>query len=338
MDENVGTGPPSIDGHATDAPLTTSDTSNGLAKVLAKSADRYRFPPFWDARLLLVTESLFMAGFQRGAVFFDAAVRDAALHLESRLRELCDAPLDEIGVDLVEYAFGKTKGKLTNHALPESEREGMRLLFRGAVQQIRNPLGHRHVMMPPEIAFGSIAVVDHLLRVANAAALEKLVYPFVTRRERARIITATKRLDVAGDEIFVVVVGHSDEDGQWSEVLVLRGDPLTPVAGDLPAIDGAVAPTVEATDLDGRSDIHIVVSAADPSRMYHAIVIAIDGGEATGTIGPADHPLTSFERPFEIIRPMALGGRPVIAAYAPDNSVTYWSYQEGSLLPLSDLA
>lgn len=64
--------------------------------------------------------------------------------VEVRVRELGGFPHEQVGVDLMNRAFGPA-GPLTDSAAPKGEQEGTRALFAGAYAVLRNPAGHREV-------------------------------------------------------------------------------------------------------------------------------------------------------------------------------------------------
>ena len=76
---------------------------------------------------------------------YDTAVRDAFVELEIAVRDGAKLPASLVGVKLMREAFNPNTGKLTNQALPISERERMADLFAGAIGTFKNPLSHRKV-------------------------------------------------------------------------------------------------------------------------------------------------------------------------------------------------
>jgi uncharacterized protein (TIGR02391 family) len=88
----------------------------------------------------------------RGSVYdnfasgnYDTSVRDAFVQVEIAVRETANLSATLVGVKLVREAFNPNTGKLTDMALPMSERERMADLFCGAIGTFKNPLSHRKV-------------------------------------------------------------------------------------------------------------------------------------------------------------------------------------------------
>ncbi|MHB8884418.1 MAG: TIGR02391 family protein [Methylovirgula sp.] len=88
----------------------------------------------------------------RGSVYdnfasgnYGTSVRDAFVRVEIAVRETANLSATLVGVKLMREAFNPNTGKLTDMALPMSERERMADLFCGAIGTFKNPLSHRKV-------------------------------------------------------------------------------------------------------------------------------------------------------------------------------------------------
>lgn len=317
--------------------------SNDSGAIFQKLMDpaSFRFPPNWDFWLQVVTQSLFEEGVRRSArMFLDAAVRDATLHLEERLRELTDAPLTTIGTELVDFAFHPESGFLTDPNSPSAERQGLYLLYKGVVLSLRNPVGHRKTNFEPRIAYDAIALVDYLLETANRAALERLVFPFMTRLDVARSLSAVHRVDLDNDgvEELIVVAAETDAAGHRTRILVLRGSPPSPIPGHLPTIEGAINPVVNSShDFDDDGICEVFVSATSSTDAHSAMLIDFDG-ERVREIGRADgRPLLSTSPGFQVLRPAELGGRPTVVGFDHRHRPTFWVYSDGELAVSQDV-
>jgi len=93
------------------------------------------------------------------------AVRRAGVVLEERLRRSIGGDGPERfkqGVDLVDYALMPNSGKLVVSDHP-AEQEGVRMLFRGALQFVRNPPSHKKIRYTETEAIQAIGLIDYLL-------------------------------------------------------------------------------------------------------------------------------------------------------------------------------
>jgi len=300
------------------------------------------FPGSWDAWLQTVSHYLYQQGIESNwTTFFDVAVRDASLHLEARVRELCDAPADLVGVDLMEHAFKTEGGFLTDQARPVAERDGLRFLFRGFVQAIRNPVGHRKTNLSQNDAFGAISVVAYLIERAEEAAREKYVFPFVTRNDRARGIGLTRLVDIDGDGIseFLVLVREAHESGPRSRLVVTKGNPPRAIPAQIPLLTGGLIHGLSADhDLDGDGLPEVLIwsvqSSLSGSHEFRGMVLDFNGERlvpiprSNGT-----HEISSLGAEFEVVQLAELGGATAIAWYDGTPRVPqFWVVDDGTLI------
>ncbi len=93
----------------------------------------------------------------------DTIIRESGVVLEDRLREI-GGVLNRslVGVRLVDAVFSPGEGTMTlsDH---DGEQEGVRMLYRGAIQFIRNPPMHRLIEYPEETAKVLVRMIDSLL-------------------------------------------------------------------------------------------------------------------------------------------------------------------------------
>lgn len=92
----------------------------------------------------------------------DTLIREAGVVLEDRLRAAAGDKSDEVGVRLVDAIFENEKGRLQISSHP-GEQDGVKLLYRGAIQFIRNPPMHKLVNYEEETARILIRLIDSLL-------------------------------------------------------------------------------------------------------------------------------------------------------------------------------
>ncbi len=312
---------------------TTSPAHINLANSLVP------FPGHWDGHLRINTENLFKAQ------LYDEAIRDATLRLETRLRELCGLGPEVYGLDLVNAAFRVDGGFLEQTGLVRTEREGLQSLFRGAVQQIRNPLGHRRLGSNPFDAFDMISVINYLLSVANQAVLTRYVYPFVGRwSSMARIIESVNRCDINADgkeEILVLMRWSDPEKGPHSGMMVLNSDGTDLLRGAIKSVQSDIVNAPLFEDIDGDGNREVLFSAGmkvDGIWQWRLVILDFDEQtEELNAYASADEEVLSWEVPFEILRPANVEGF-AVAAMTPQRSLRFWQLKDGQFRPVGSAA
>ena len=95
-------------------------------------------------------------------------IREAGVVLEDRLRAMGKAGSDLEGVRLVDALLTPGKGRLmfSRHT---GEQDGVRMLYRGAMQFIRNPPMHKLIEYPEDTARLFIRLIDSLLQLLSEA-------------------------------------------------------------------------------------------------------------------------------------------------------------------------
>lgn len=98
------------------------------------------------------------------------AVRDAMIHLEVRIREKTQLPLESTGVKLITDAFNATSGKLiVLSALTKEEREGFFHILIGLMKYHRNQKAHHEGILERKDALRIIGYVDYTLDVIETS-------------------------------------------------------------------------------------------------------------------------------------------------------------------------
>ena len=129
----------------------------GLSRVRAEARLSAGLHPVIERR----ARPQFLLGELEQAVFVAMKV------VEIRVRSLAGLPDSDLGVDLMNHAFGPS-GPLTDPAALRGEQEGTRALFAGAYAVLRNPSGHRDVdFSDPSEAAESVATASLLMRVLD---------------------------------------------------------------------------------------------------------------------------------------------------------------------------
>ncbi len=112
---------------------------------------------------------------QLGSPPFDTLVREAGVVLEDRLRRFAsEEDRDLHGVALVDALLTPNRARVFFSQYP-GEQEGARMLYRGAIQFIRNPAMHRLIEYPEGEARLFIDLIDSLLQLLSEATSERLI-------------------------------------------------------------------------------------------------------------------------------------------------------------------
>ena len=119
---------------------------------------------------------------------YEQGVFVAMKAVEVRVRKLCKLGDEVTGVDLMNAAWKKKDGILTDKAAVAGEQEGVRSLFAGAYMVFRNPAGHREVDYDD--------VVEAAEMVQTASLLMRIVDRAEKRQRDAR--DAVKRAEFSG--------------------------------------------------------------------------------------------------------------------------------------------
>ena len=100
----------------------------------------------------------------------DTVVTEATRILEHRIRSMCGAPAECVGVELATYAFGGPDPRLKVSDV-KAEQDAAHLLARGTFGFIRNPVHHK--LMPnlsADRVIQIVAMFDYLIFVADSAS------------------------------------------------------------------------------------------------------------------------------------------------------------------------
>jgi uncharacterized protein (TIGR02391 family) len=162
------------------------------------------------------------------AGFYEDAVLNAFKTLEERLRSITGA--QEVGSKLVNTAFNKTAGVLTNPDAWPAEREGFFQFVNGAFLAFRNPSGHRFVGIDQDGAFDMVVLVNRILLITEEA---------VQRRNFGSVSgSSTPNIQYGTLAVSNPMMLDTDNDGTLETVLLKPGRHLQDV---LPYGEGNLA-------------------------------------------------------------------------------------------------
>jgi uncharacterized protein (TIGR02391 family) len=104
--------------------------------------------------------------FMRGE--YDTAVFQAFRELEVAIREAGGFSADDIGVALVQKAFGEKNGPLADMEAPSGERVALLNMMSGALGSYKNPHSHRRVHLSAIDATEMVVMASHLMKIIDA--------------------------------------------------------------------------------------------------------------------------------------------------------------------------
>jgi hypothetical protein len=107
-----------------------------------------------------------------GSPPLDTIIREAGVVLEDRLRVASRADSQLHGVDLVDAVLAPGRGTLIFSPHPGAQ-DGVRMLYRGAMQFIRNPPMHRLIDYHESTAELFMRLIDSLLQLLSEATPQK---------------------------------------------------------------------------------------------------------------------------------------------------------------------
>ena len=207
----------------------------------------------------------------------DTIIREAGVVLEDRLRAAgSDIDKQLHGVGLVDAVFSSEKGQLifSDHA---GEQEGVRMLFRGATQFVRNPPMHKLIEYPEGMARILIRLMDSLLllieegkpRVNNEVKLESV-----------RLMLKRRPISKGQRELFKTLA-HAGEKGMTNaEIAEALGMSRASLAGLLGALGTRISHTQGLTTSNGIGAIFDGTSADNGEWLYKIRPILIKALEA----------------------------------------------------------
>jgi hypothetical protein len=183
----------------------------------------------------------------------DTVMREAGVVLEDRLRAAGKASSGLHGSSLVDAVLWPDKGTLifSPHA---GEQEGVRMLYRGAMQFIRNPPMHKLIQYPKSTVRLFLRLIDSLLRLLSE--LEPLGE---VRVDDVRRMLTRRRISNGQRALYEALWEAGGEGVSASRLVEVMGRSRSELAGVL----GALGRRVNNTEgLEGKGGIEAVLEVS----------------------------------------------------------------------------
>ena len=199
------------------------------------------------------------------SVPLDVTVREAGVVLESQLRKVGgNVYKNLVGVQLVDAVFNPEKGSLVFSEHP-GEQEGIKLLFRGAIQFIRNPPMHKMIDYPEGSARTLIRLVDSLLLLLEEG---KPRVDNQVRVESVRLMLTRRPVSKGQRQLFIALAKAGDKGMTNTELADALGLSRASLAGLLGALGRRISHTQGLTTMDGIGAIFEIKPADNNEWLY----------------------------------------------------------------------
>jgi len=199
-----------------------------------------------------------------GSAPLDTVIREAGVVLENRLRAVGGVDSTEHGAGLVDAVLSSEKGTLifSSHT---GEQKGVWMLYRGAMQFVRNPPMHRLIDYPKDVARLFIRLIDTLLQLLSE--LEPRQRGAAMVADIRRMLT---RISISrGQQALYKALYQASEQGlSAAELATAMGRSRSQFAGVL----GALGRRINGTEgLEGKGGIEVVldISATDDGDWHY---------------------------------------------------------------------
>ncbi len=195
----------------------------------------------------------------------DTTLREAGVVLESRLRKVGgDVDKNLSGVQLVDAVFNPEKGSLIFSDHP-AEQEGIKLLFRGAIQFVRNPPMHKMIEYQEGSARTLIRLIDSLLLLLEEG---KPRVDNEVRVESVRLMLTRRSVSKGQRQLFIALAKAGDKGMANTELADTLGLSRASLAGLLGALGRRIAHTQGLTTMDGIGAIFEIKPADNNEWLY----------------------------------------------------------------------
>jgi hypothetical protein len=195
----------------------------------------------------------------------DALVREAGVVFENRLRAIAGETSNSLhGVALVDAVLAPNRGILV-FSEHEGEQDGARLLYRGAMQFIRNPAMHNLIEYRVSMATILIGLIDSLLNLLSEA---KTKADTQVKIKHVRYML-TRRLIPEGQKVLYQALYSAGDKGLSNSDLTVRlGRTRLQLAGILGALGARINNTPGLENMGGILAIFEVAELSNGDYLY----------------------------------------------------------------------
>lgn len=204
----------------------------------------------------IVDETLRKRLIRLGDPPLDTIIREAGVILEDRLRTVSKLDTSHVGVKLVDTAFTPEQAVLL-FSLHAGEQEGVKMLYRGAMQFIRNPPMHKLIEYPEKTAHLLVRLIDSLLMLLSEGTSRSTGEAKV---EDVRRMLTRRRIKEGQDEFYQVLYAAGERGMSTSELVEALNKTRAQIAGVL----GALGRRINNTEgLEGKGGILAVLDVSE---------------------------------------------------------------------------
>ena len=216
-----------------------------------------------------------------GSPPLDTLVREAGVVLEDRLRKMGgEASTALHGADLVRAVLSPERGILVFSPHP-GEQEGMRMLYQGVVQFVRNPTMHKLIDYPENVARLFIQLIDCLLQLLTE--LEPHHRGEATVHDIRRMLTRIS-IPKGQQELYEVLYEAGEQGLSADELSAAINRTKSQLAGVLGALGRRINRTEELKGKGGMEIVLAVSATAEGSWQYRMRPVLRKALEAEGIV------------------------------------------------------
>jgi hypothetical protein len=184
----------------------------------------------------------------------DTLIREAGVILEERLRIISGIEEPLYGVKLVDAVLAHNTGSI-NFSTHQGEQEGVRMLFRGAIQFIRNPPMHRLIEYHEATVRNYFRLIDAFLELLSEAESKNTVGIKEVRR------MLTRRRIPAGQLDLYRILAEAGEEGVSGADLAKK---MNRTRSQISGVLGALGNRINRTEgLEGKGGTVAVIEITE---------------------------------------------------------------------------